>query len=39
MPRKRPRTRAAKKRALRKRSEAKRIKKYGVIGAMIRGKD
>jgi hypothetical protein len=39
MPRKRPRTRAFKRRLLRKKSEEKRIKKYGVIGAMIRGKD
>jgi len=37
MPRKRPRTQAAKKRALRLRVEARR-KKLGVIGAMIKGK-
>lgn len=37
MPRKRPRTRAAKKRALRLREDA-RAKKLGVIGRMIKGK-
>lgn len=37
MPRKRPRTQAAKKRAARLREE-RRVKKYGKIGAMIRGK-
>jgi hypothetical protein len=38
MPQVRPRTKAAKKRLLRKKEEA-RLKKYGVIGAMIRGKN
>jgi hypothetical protein len=37
MPRKRPRARAAKKRAERKREE-RRVRKFGKIGAMIRGK-
>jgi hypothetical protein len=39
MPRKRPRTQAAKKRALRLKLEARRKKLgLGVIGAMIKGK-
>jgi hypothetical protein len=37
MPKKRPRTVAMKKRELRKK-EARRTKKFGVIGNMIRGK-
>ncbi len=37
MPRKRPRSQAAKKRAQRLREERRR-KKYGLIGNMIRGK-
>jgi hypothetical protein len=37
MPRKRPRSRAAKKRVERKREE-RRVRKFGKIGAMIRGK-
>jgi len=39
MPRKRPRTKSAKKRALRLKDEARRKKLgMGVIGAMIKGK-
>jgi hypothetical protein len=37
MPRKRPRSQAAKKRALRLREE-RRTRKFGKIGNMIRGK-
>ncbi len=38
MPRKRPRTVAMKKKAIRKK-EAQRRKKFGLIGNMIRGKN